>query len=154
MQSVPLPPSDSLEPESGMSRRTVVEACLVAGAVTLSGCTTYDTSVDAPTTEKPAKDVEPGGPIASTADVPVGGGLIVKNQKIVVTQPSEGEFKGFSAVCTHAGCIVSKVANGTINCPCHGSRFSIEDGTVVSGPAKKPLGEAPVAVEGTRIVSA
>ena len=154
MQSVPLPPRDAGEPEAGVSRRAVVEACLVAGAVTLSGCTTYDTSVEAPTTEKPAKGVEPGGPIASTADVPVGGGLVVKDQKIVVTQPTEGEFKGFSAVCTHAGCIVSKIANGTINCPCHGSRYSIEDGSVVSGPAKRPLGGAPVAVEGTRIVSA
>ncbi len=142
-----------VEPESGLSRRTVVEACLVAGAVTLSGCTTYDTSVEAPTPAKPAGGGA-GGALATAADVPVGGGLVAKDQKIVVTQPTEGEFKGFSAVCTHAGCIVSKVAGGTINCPCHGSKFSIDDGSVVAGPAKKPLGEVPVAVEGTRIVSA
>jgi Rieske Fe-S protein len=143
----------AVELEPGMSRRTVVEACLVAGAVTLSGCTAYDTSVEAPTPKKPTGGGA-GGALATAADVPVGGGLVAKDQKIVVTQPTNGEFKGFSAVCTHAGCVVSKVADGTINCPCHGSKFSIEDGSVVEGPAKKALSEVPIAVEGTQIVSA
>ena len=139
--------------ETGVSRRALVgDACLIAGVVTLSGCTVYDTSVDAPTTEQPTRAA--GGAIAATADVPVGGGLVVKDQKVVVTQPNKGEFKGFTAVCTHAGCVVKEVAGGTINCPCHGSKFSITDGSVVAGPAKKPLAEAPVAVEGTQIVSA
>ena len=146
-------PDQAVESDPGVSRRTLVEACLVAGAVTLSGCTTYDTSVEPPAPDS-AKTRQAGSPIAAVANVPVGGGLVVKDQKIVVTQPQEGEFKGFSAVCTHAGCVVSKVTNGTINCPCHGSRFSIEDGSVVSGPAKKPLGESSIAVKGTQIVSA
>ena len=141
--------------ETGISRRTVVgNACLVAGAVTLSGCTVYDTSVDAPTTEQPTGAAGAAGTIAATADVPVGGGLVVKDQKVVVTQPEQGEFKGFTAVCTHAGCVVKEVAGGTINCPCHGSKFSITDGSVVAGPAKKPLAEAPIAVDGAKIVSA
>ena len=145
--------------ETGVSRRTlVVDACLVAGVVTVSGCTVYDTSVD-PTTPQPTGGAgagagAAGGAIAATANVPVGGGLVVKDRKIVVTQPTEGEFKGFSAVCTHAGCVVKEVAGGTINCPCHGSKFSITDGSVVAGPAKKQLGEVTVAVEGAEIVSA
>lgn len=141
-----------IESQPGISRRAVVaDACLAAGVVALSGCTAYDTSVEAPTTGEP---VAASGPIAAVADVPVGGGLVVKSRKVVVTQPRQGEFKGFTAVCTHAGCVVSKVANGTINCPCHGSKFSIADGSVVAGPAKKPLAEAPVAVNGDQIVSA
>lgn len=141
--------------ETAVSRRTLVaDACLVAGAVTLSGCTVYDTSVDAPTTEQPTGAAGAAGPIAAIADVPVGGGLVAKDQKVVVTQPEKGEFKGFTAVCTHAGCVVKEVAGGTINCPCHGSKFSITDGSVVAGPAQKPLGEARIAVEGTEIVSA
>jgi Rieske Fe-S protein len=143
-----------VEPDTGISRRTVVvEACLVAGAVTLSGCTVYDTSLEEPETTKAGGSAGPAGPIAATADVPVGGGLVVKNQKIVVTQPTKGEFKGFSAVCTHQGCLVSTVADGTINCTCHGSKFSIADGSVVAGPAKAPLGDAPVAVDGAQIVA-
>lgn len=83
-----------------------------------------------------------------TADIPVGGGVVLKEAKVVVTQPKAGEFKAFSAVCTHKQCTVSKVADGTIDCPCHGSEFSAVDGSVVKGPAEKPLAPKTVAVSG------
>jgi len=138
----------------GISRRAVaVGTCAVAG-VALAGCTAYDTSVEAPKTGEPAATEAAGAKIAATADVPVGGGVVVKADKIVVTQPKKGEFKAFSAVCTHAGCVVAEVANGTINCPCHGSKYSIVDGSVVAGPAPKPLPAKAVAVDGAEIVSA
>jgi Rieske Fe-S protein len=57
-------------------------------------------------------------------------------------------------VCTHQGCIVDQVANGTIDCPCHGSKFSIKDGSVVNGPAASPLASIAIKVEGTSIVQA
>ncbi|MFF7215582.1 Rieske (2Fe-2S) protein [Streptomyces sp. NPDC008238] len=81
----------------------------------------------------------PGEVLVKTADVPVGGGTVLTDKKIVVTQPEAGEFKAFSAVCTHQGCLVNSVADGTINCPCHGSKFRITDASVVAGPAAKPL---------------
>ena len=56
-----------------------------------------------------------------------------------MTQPTKGEFKGFSAICTHMGCTVDQVADGTIDCPCHGSKYSVTDAHVVHGPAPKPL---------------
>jgi Rieske Fe-S protein len=31
------------------------------------------------------------------------------------------------------------VSGGTIRCPCHGSQYSIADGSVVNGPAPRPL---------------
>ncbi|MFE7750310.1 Rieske (2Fe-2S) protein [Streptomyces sp. NPDC057428] len=93
----------------------------------------------------PASD---GAELARTSDIPVGGGTIFKDRKIVVTQPKAGEFKAFSAVCTHAGCIVATVADGTIDCPCHGSRFGIEDGAVERGPATRPLPAERITVEG------
>lgn len=96
---------------------------------------------------------ETGGPLVAAADVPVGGGVILEDQKIVVTQPTEGEFLGFSAVCTHQGCVVTKVEDGTIQCPCHGSQFSVEDGSVVGGPAPSPLPGVEVAVEGDDVVA-
>ncbi|HEY6576213.1 MAG TPA: Rieske (2Fe-2S) protein, partial [Mycobacterium sp.] len=88
--------------------------------------------------------------LAKTADVPVGSGVIVNGT--VVTQPTAGVFKGFSTVCPHKGCDVSKVENGTIDCPCHGSQFNL-DGAVVHGPADKPLTAKAVTVQGDSIVA-
>jgi nitrite reductase/ring-hydroxylating ferredoxin subunit len=71
--------------------------------------------------------------------VPVGGGKILASDKVVVTQPSKGDFKAFSAICTHQGCTVGTISGGEIICPCHGSHYSIKDGSVTSGPAPSPL---------------
>ncbi|MGN6252727.1 MAG: Rieske (2Fe-2S) protein [Marmoricola sp.] len=79
------------------------------------------------------------GPLGPASEVPVGGGHVFADKQVVVTQPKAGEYKAFSAVCTHAGCLVRSVADGQIRCPCHGSRFSITDGSVVGGPAPAPL---------------
>jgi Rieske Fe-S protein len=84
----------------------------------------------------------------------VGGGKIVSDKKIVITQPKAGSFDAFSAVCTHAGCIVGDVSGGTINCPCHGSKFSVANGSVVQGPAASPLPPVSITVQGTSIVQA
>ena len=92
--------------------------------------------------------------LASTSDVPVGGGKILTDKKIVITQPQSGAFHAFSAVCTHAGCTVGSVSGGTINCPCHGSRFNITTGAVVNGPAASPLPAVSIKVQGTSIVQA
>lgn len=89
-----------------------------------------------------------------TSEVPVGGGLVVGDDQVVITQPTEGEFKAFTAVCTHAQCLVAEVSDGTINCPCHGSQFSIEDGSVMGGPAPSALAAADITVSGDQIVVA
>jgi Rieske Fe-S protein len=83
--------------------------------------------------------------------VPEGGGVILKD-KYVVTQPAPGEFKAFTAICTHAGCPVKKVEEQQIKCPCHGSRFSITDGSPVGGPAKTPLAPVKLVVSGKDLV--
>jgi Rieske Fe-S protein len=80
-----------------------------------------------------------GTVLGQASDIPVGGGAIYTAAKVVVTQPSPGQYQAFSAVCTHVGCIVNKVANGTIDCPCHGSEFKITNGAVVTGPAPSRL---------------
>ena len=67
-------------------------------------------------------------------------------------QPTAGEFRGFGIVCTHDGCELNAVANGTINCPCHGSRYAITDGSVVDGPARTGLRTYAVAVDGDKVV--
>ncbi|AXL87858.1 iron-sulfur protein [Streptomyces sp. CB09001] len=93
----------------------------------------------------------PGQELVRTGDVPVAGGKILTAEKIVVTQPEQGEFKAFSAVCTHQGCIVSDVRDGTIDCACHGSRFAVADGSVVRGPATEPLPGKRITVEGNSV---
>ena len=94
----------------------------------------------------------PAGEIGTTADVPVGGGTVFSEQRIVVTQPTEGDFKAFTAVCTHQGCTVGSVDAGTIQCNCHGSQFSAEDGSVKKGPASKPLAARTIRAKGDKLV--
>ncbi|CAM5561010.1 Rieske (2Fe-2S) protein [Streptomyces narbonensis] len=93
-------------------------------------------------------------PLARTSEIPLGGGTVFTGEKVVVTQPAAGEFKAFSAVCTHQGCLVNKVANGTIDCPCHGSKFRIADGSVAAGPAPRPLPAEQINVSGDSITLA
>jgi Rieske Fe-S protein len=93
-----------------------------------------------------------GASLALVADVPAGGGIIAGD--LVITQPKQGTFKAFTKICTHQGCEVNEVKDGTINCPCHGAKYSIEDGSVKGGPAPKPLAETKVKVDGDKIVAA
>jgi Rieske Fe-S protein len=93
----------------------------------------------------------PGGALTSTGAIPVGGGKIFASERVVVTQPSGGQFRGFSAVCPHMQCIVDQIADGTIDCPCHGSKFSITDGHVVAGPAPSPLPAQSLKIQSDRI---
>jgi nitrite reductase/ring-hydroxylating ferredoxin subunit len=95
-----------------------------------------------------------GGALAATSEIPVGGGKVFEDAKVVVCQPRQGEFKAFSATCPHRGCSVGSVSGGTINCPCHGSKFKISDGSVANPPADKPLEEKKVTVQGDKIMLA
>jgi Rieske Fe-S protein len=93
----------------------------------------------------------PGTVVGPAAVVPVGGGVVYPRLAVVVTRPSATVYAGFSAVCPHDGCLVAEVVDGTIVCPCHGSRFGL-DGAVRRGPAGDPLAARPVRVDGDRIV--
>lgn len=129
---------------AAVTRRAVVTAgCGLAALTTLTACAGYGA----------------GGPVTGSAPSAVpneaagtAGGIVLAAQDLVVTQPVAGTFKGFSATCTHQGCRVNEVADGTINCPCHGSRFAVVDGAPTAGPAKKPLPEKAVEVRGSAVV--
>jgi Rieske Fe-S protein len=117
----------------------------------VAACSTYGKKPEAAGESSTTTAAAPasGNVIAKTADVPVGSGVIV--DKVVVTQPTAGVFKGFSSACTHKGCTVDKIADGTIDCPCHGSKFNL-DGSVANGPATTPLEAQAVTVQGDSIV--
>jgi nitrite reductase/ring-hydroxylating ferredoxin subunit len=133
-----------------VTRRGIMAAGIAAGATPLLVSCGFSGSGGGDGT--PAE----GGSAAPirTADIPVGGGTVFQDQQIVVTQPKAGEFKAFSAFCTHAQCWVTTVKDGAIDCPCHGSRFSITDGSVLNGPALQPLSAKSVTVNGDQLTVA
>ncbi|MFE4361586.1 MULTISPECIES: Rieske (2Fe-2S) protein [unclassified Kitasatospora] len=134
--------SEAPETSPTASRRTVLcgaAAVLAAGGtVAVTGCSSSSSGGSAP---KGPVDLGPA------SAVPEGGGKVFREQKIVVTQPTAGQYKAFNARCTHAGCLVDQVKNNQIQCPCHGSRFAITDGAVQDGPASSPLPAYTVTVE-------
>lgn len=165
---------------AGCASRRAVLAGVAGAAALLAGCQTYGQSTApeplpveaAPGTTGPAEpapgttgpgDPAPAGPgtsgpakpagkpLVETAKVPVGGGVILEGERLVVTQPQAGVFKAFSAVCTHQGCTVTGVSNGIIECGCHGSRFRATDGSVAGGPANGPLRETRVTADATTV---
>jgi Rieske Fe-S protein len=157
---------------SAVARRTVLRAAGLlgltgAGAAALSACAEASSGSPSPTPAAPetstpatpspttdatspkpsaSKAKAPSGPSVATSQVPVGGGVILENADYVVTQPSKGKYKAFSKICTHQGCPVASVNDGVIHCNCHGSEYSIEDGSVTNPPAPKPLAEAKTSV--------
>ncbi|MFD7571349.1 Rieske (2Fe-2S) protein [Streptomyces sp. NPDC059810] len=129
---------------SGVARRTVVAAAGGAGlAAALTACGGGGANDKAEAVE--------GETLARTADIPVGGGKVLADKGVVITQPKAGEFLAFSSKCTHAGCAVSGVKDGVIVCPCHQSHFDMSDGSVKSGPAGSPLPPTPIQVVGDAI---
>ena len=132
-----------------IERRTVLQAGgilavggLVAACSSGSGDAAVASEAPAGSRRLPARHRHPpprAAPgVAQVSDIPVGGGVIIDEPAVVITQPAEGEVKAFTAICTHQGCLVSEVVDNEIICPCHGSRFSAVDGSVTSGPAPPP----------------
>ena len=149
--------------EQVLGRRSVIAAAAGLAAVSaVAGCGNgsnggSDAAPAPPSAESPPAQATAGGStgtkLGPAADVPVGGGTVYETLEVVVTQPVAGRFQGLSAVCTHTGCIVDKVADGLIECPCHGSRYHL-DGTVARGPAPRALASRPVkVVDGTVLLA-
>ena len=157
------------ENDSAVSRRAVL---LGAGAAGVAGLLAACGSGDTPSTpaappgtttapnppNPPNPTTTPGGSPAGAdpnaikaADIPVGGGMIYPDKKVVVTQPTAGTFKAFDATCTHQGCLVAEISGGNITCPCHGSQYKVADGSVVRGPATRALTPKTATVTGTTI---
>jgi len=136
------------------SRRAVVSGVVAGGLAlpVLAACGSSGSGDDAsaePATGGSGGSGRPGSkPLASTSEIPVGGGKVFDDAKVVITQPTKGDFKAFSAVCTHQGCLVTTVSDGEIHCPCHGSAYSVTDGSVKVGPATRALPEETITVKG------
>jgi Rieske Fe-S protein len=155
------------ERSSDVSRRTMLRGATVGGvalpllaacgggdSTSSSGSSDSSSAADpSPSSEASSSESSGGsaGITVAASEVPVGGGTVLAKDKVVVVQPTKGDFKAYTAVCTHRGCTVSKVEGGQIVCPCHASHFSIEDGSPVAGPAQKPLASKQVSVNGSQL---
>jgi nitrite reductase/ring-hydroxylating ferredoxin subunit len=142
---------------AALGATAALAACGNSSSGTSSASTATSAATDSATSSAPTSAATTGSTssganaLAATSDIPVGGGKIFADQKVVVTQPAAGTFKGFSAVCTHQGCAVGSVSGGEIICPCHNSHFSVTDGSVKSGPASSALPSVTLKVSGTSI---
>ncbi|WP_328368591.1 Rieske (2Fe-2S) protein [Streptomyces sp. NBC_00457] len=162
--------SESVQPVSAPSRRTVVAAVGAAGlAVALTACGSEDDASGSSTEQgadasspagggdasSPAADGGAGGAaLAKTSDIPEGSGKVFADEKVVVSQPAAGDYKAYSTICTHQGCPMTDLKEDIISCACHGSTFSIADGSVQKGPATKPLEAKEITVSGDSITLA
>ena len=156
-----------------VERRTVLQATgLVAVGGVVAACSTSgssgapssssaapaaSSSSAAPAASSAAASTAPassagGASVAAVSDIPVRGGLILDDVAVVLTQPTAGDVKAFTAICTHQGCLVSQVVENEIICPCHGSRYSGTDGSVIQGPSTQPLAPAGITVDGGNVV--
>jgi Rieske Fe-S protein len=147
----------------GVGRRTALAGAAgiaaLGAAAALAGCAepvapARSPGVPAAPGPPPQQSNGAGGSgtrLGQASEVPVGGGRIFAELEVVVTQPTAGDFRGFTTICTHTACNVTRVAEGTIDCPCHGSRFHL-DGTVAAGPAPRPLPQRPVTVVDGQVV--
>jgi len=134
-----------------LSRRAAIGSMAAAGTLALAAC-----SAEAETPEAVVSTPPVTGEVllGTVAEVPVGGGTkfsVDKTLTVLVTQTKAGNFKAFSATCTHAGCIVNGVENNEIACGCHGARFDPESGMAIAGPAKSALGKIPLEIRGEEI---
>ena len=118
-------------PGAGVTRRGVLAGAAAVGATAALAACGSDPSTDTGGSGQ-------NNPVTvKTSQVPVGSAAIVG--QVVVSQPTAGEFKAFSAVCTHQQCLVSRVQQDQIICTCHQSTYSAKDGSVLSGPAPRAL---------------
>jgi Rieske Fe-S protein len=156
--------SDDVEvEESGPDRRSIMKAAAlvvvpVAGVGTVAACSSSNSSSDNSSSSSSSGSAGSSGGGSGngsvsvpSSSVPVGGGYVDKNNLVVVTQPQAGEYKAFTAVCTHQGCTVGNVSNNQIQCPCHGSIFSAKDGSVINGPATTALSAMTATVSGANV---
>jgi len=131
---------------AGCSRRTVLHGIAATAASLLVGC---------PESESPPPDAPPTSATVmcgsnlcldltdplNAALTAIDGAVSVHTPKdmVVVVRTSSSTLVALSEICTHQGCNVRYDPVGKVlNCPCHGSRFSLA-GTVIRGPAASPL---------------
>jgi len=134
-----------------LSRRAAIGSMAAAGTLALAACSV---EAETPSAAPSAAPVIGEVLLGLASEVPLGGGMKFKVDStltVLVTQTKAGNYKAFSATCTHAGCIVSGVENNEIACGCHGAKFDPESGMAIAGPARSALGKISLEIRGDEI---
>lgn len=142
------PHSDGSATPVRRNRRQVLRGGAAAAAglgagLAVTACGGESEAASTPTPSAPPVEV-PKDKVA------VAGGVVLE-KRFVVTQPTPGDYKAFSNICPHGGCPVSFIQNQQIVCACHGSEFSIVDGSRTAGPARQGLKPARVTDDGDNL---
>ena len=137
-----------------VSRRAVIASAVgISAAATLAACTPQANSGSSES-EAPSENSSAPVEVCKTTDIPVGSGkkFDVSGNAILITHPTQDVFRGFTAICTHAGFVMSSVANSEIKCDNHGAVYNADDGSVIKGPAQRALGKVKVEVQGDAVL--
>jgi Rieske Fe-S protein len=138
-----------------LTRRSLARGSVAAAVAALAGAVwaraAYSDDESAGGANSYGPSTEGSDRLIALADVPEGGGVVIEDASVVVVRDADG-VRAFSAVCTHQGCLVGSVQDGSIACPCHGSVFDSATGEVTQGPATQSLAEVAVKVEGDAVV--
>ena len=130
-----------------LARRQVLLATGAgAGVLALAACSEESSPADEP---------QSGAVLLSLNELEVGQARVVTTAdgvEVAVVRSGEQEVRAFSAVCTHQGCTV-RAEEADLYCPCHGSRFALDDGAVTDGPAEDPLPEVSVEIQEGNVVT-
>ncbi len=142
-----------------IERRVVLAGSLAtSSAIALAACAAQPEVAETtpPSGSVDEMEIITGGEVlvGNIDDIAVGSGTKIKvndQLTILVTHPTEAQFRAFSATCTHAGCIVSGIRDGQIACACHGARFNSESGEPEQGPANSALRKIDLEVRGKEL---
>ncbi|MET9497495.1 Rieske 2Fe-2S domain-containing protein [Streptomyces sp. NPDC006552] len=135
---------------SRISRRTALRGAAVAGTAGL-GLTACSTGSGDGAAAAPTAPVDLG----KATEVPAGGAKLYNDEHVVVSRTrddTDGAYKAFSTICTHAGCPIRMLEGTELTCNCHGSKFDATTGKVLHAPATEPLEELAVEVRGGKLV--
>jgi|SRR5699024_9943575 len=102
-----------------------------------------------------AAEPKSGEVLLQLSELEVGSAKVVTTQDdapVAVVRSGKEEVHAFSGVCTHQGCTI-EAEKKQFECPCHGSQFAFQDGSVQHGPAEQPLPEVEVGIENGAVVT-
>lgn len=140
---------------AGETSKAAASENATSAAATSAAATSTGAGESATESEKPgaASSSAAGHGHLKVSDVPIGAAVVVSSggKPFVVTQPEQGKYVAFSAICPHAGCTVQP-EGGILVCPCHGSKFSLQDGKRISGLARSGLPSVKVKVENGEVL--
>jgi Rieske Fe-S protein len=142
-----------MDVEDGLSRRGLISWLLSLSGGGLLGVLVYPILRYVTPVGTPEASVSTAV-VGQLRDFPLNSGKVVRfgQRPAIVVRMAGGQFRAFSAVCTHLGCTVQYRNDlELVWCPCHNGRFDL-NGRNVAGPPPRPLEAFEVAVHGDEVV--